>query len=251
MSDSRGFRTDVLELLRPLSLSVLRWPGATSSATTYGPTASGPPAPGRSGSSWPGVLSSPTGSGRTSSCSIAPNWAPRPTSASTWVRGTSPRLSPGSSTATRPPAATGPTVAARTATRPLTVSPMGSGQRDVRGLAGGPDVGGRVRKGGGEMGQGHPSPGPCRQTGELRPQRLGRVGPRRHRSDGIPGRPALAAHLHRCEDYEQYVVSKKGEDAKPATTSSPDTTSTVELPASSIRSSSTSDSPSPTSIPPT
>jgi alpha-N-arabinofuranosidase len=27
MSDSRGFRTDVLELLRPLNLSVLRWPG--------------------------------------------------------------------------------------------------------------------------------------------------------------------------------------------------------------------------------
>jgi alpha-N-arabinofuranosidase len=27
LSDSRGFRTDVLELLKPLSLSVLRWPG--------------------------------------------------------------------------------------------------------------------------------------------------------------------------------------------------------------------------------
>jgi alpha-N-arabinofuranosidase len=27
LSDDRGFRTDVLELLRPLRMSVLRWPG--------------------------------------------------------------------------------------------------------------------------------------------------------------------------------------------------------------------------------
>ena len=142
--------------------------------------------------------SSPTGSGPTSSWSTAPNWAPLPTSASTWDRGPLRRSGLGRVLQLVRPQLLGRPSPPERPRRRLRGPLLGSRQRDVRGLAGGPDVGGRVRTGGDEMGQGHPSPGPCRQTGELRPQRLGRLGPHRHRSHGIPGRPALASHLHRC-----------------------------------------------------
>ena len=60
LSDDRGFRKDVLGLLRELRLGVLRWPGTSSATTTTGPTASAPRTTGRAGPSWPGAARSPT-----------------------------------------------------------------------------------------------------------------------------------------------------------------------------------------------
>jgi len=57
LSDERGFRADVLDLLRPLKLSVLRWPGGNFVSNYHWADAVGPPAsrPARPNLAWGGV----------------------------------------------------------------------------------------------------------------------------------------------------------------------------------------------------
>ena len=199
LSDSRGFRTDVVELLRPLRLSVLRWPGGNFVSNYLwtdgiGPRDARPP---RLDLAWGAVEPNRFGTDEflqycaelgASSLHLPQHGYGGPLRGSGLGRVLQ---------LVRPQLLGRPSPPERPRGR-LRGPLLGAGQRDVRGLAGRPDVGGRVRKGGDEMGQGHTSLGPRRQTGELRPQRLGRLGPRRHRRHGLPGRPALAAHLHRC-----------------------------------------------------
>ena len=67
LADARGFRTDVLGLLRELRMGVLCWPGGNFVSNYHwadgiGPRTAGPAAP-----SWPGAPRSPTASAPTSS----------------------------------------------------------------------------------------------------------------------------------------------------------------------------------------
>jgi alpha-L-arabinofuranosidase len=57
LSDSRGFRRDVLELLRPLNLSVLRWPGGNFASNYHWADGVGPVSsrPARPNLAWGGV----------------------------------------------------------------------------------------------------------------------------------------------------------------------------------------------------
>ena len=43
LSDARGFRSDVIELLKPLQLSVLRWPGGNFVSNYHWADGVGPP----------------------------------------------------------------------------------------------------------------------------------------------------------------------------------------------------------------
>ncbi|MEE3918669.1 hypothetical protein V2I01_09730 [Micromonospora sp. BRA006-A] len=66
-ADRRGLRRDVLDLTRELGVSVVRYPGGTSSPATAGRTASARSVTARAGSTWPGRPSRQTSSGWTSS----------------------------------------------------------------------------------------------------------------------------------------------------------------------------------------
>ena len=81
LSDDRGFRKDVLGLLRELRLGVLRWPGGNFVSNYHWADGIGPRTAGRADPSWPGAARSPTGSAPTSTSPTAPNSAPSRTSA--------------------------------------------------------------------------------------------------------------------------------------------------------------------------
>ena len=82
LSDDRGFRKDVLGLLRELRLGVLRWPGGNFVSNYHWADGIGPEGqPGRAAPSWPGAGRNPTGSAPTSTWPTAPNSAPSRTSA--------------------------------------------------------------------------------------------------------------------------------------------------------------------------
>ncbi len=87
LSNTRGFRTDVLDLLKQLRISQLRWPGGNFVSNYHWQDGIGPkdtrPARPRS----LGGASSPTVLGPTSSSSTAKYSGRSPISASTWVRG--------------------------------------------------------------------------------------------------------------------------------------------------------------------
>jgi hypothetical protein len=80
-ADARGFRGDVLGLLRELRMGCCAGRAATSSATTTGPTASGPKIRGHGGLSLRGEARSPIVLGLMNFFSTAPNSEPSPTSA--------------------------------------------------------------------------------------------------------------------------------------------------------------------------
>lgn len=115
LSDSEGFRRDVIEAVKPLGVSVLRWPGGNFASGYNWKDGIGPRDHGRPARTTLGALWKPTGSERMSSCAIASASAPSPTSALTpaWAQWT--RRASGSSTATRAAPPIGPTSAARTA----------------------------------------------------------------------------------------------------------------------------------------
>src|SRR5664280_2524561 len=117
LSDSEGFRKDVLDAVKPLGVSVLRWPGATSRPGTTGWMASDRATSGRRARTTPGARWNPIASAPTSFCAIANAPAPSPTSASTpgWAASTAPGS--GWSTATKRAPPTGRTSAARTAVK--------------------------------------------------------------------------------------------------------------------------------------
>ena len=81
LSDDRGFRKDVLGLLRELRLGVLRWPGGNFVSNYHWADGIGPTTAGRAAPSWPGAGRNPTGSAPTSPWPTAPSSAPSPTSA--------------------------------------------------------------------------------------------------------------------------------------------------------------------------
>ena len=100
LSDEHGYRTDVLDLLKQMRISVLRWPGGNFVSNYHwrdgvGPRDGRPTAPRSLGAG-----SRATGSARMSSSNTAGNSGQSRTSASTWVRARLRRLWPGSSTAT-------------------------------------------------------------------------------------------------------------------------------------------------------
>ena len=75
LSDKRGFRLDVLDLLRPLKLSVLRWPGGNFVSNYHWTDGVGTSQHDRPAPTWPGAASKATISAPTSSWPIAPSWA--------------------------------------------------------------------------------------------------------------------------------------------------------------------------------
>lgn len=81
LADVRGFRQDVLGLLRELHPGVLRWPGGYFVSNYHWADGIGPKDARPGGRSWPGVRRSRTSSAPTSSSATAPSSAPIPTSA--------------------------------------------------------------------------------------------------------------------------------------------------------------------------
>src|ERR1039458_8749347 len=121
LSDSEGFRKDVLDAVKPLGVSVLRWPGGNFASGYNWMDGIGPrdqrPACAEHARTTPGARWNPIASAPTSFCAIANASAPSPTSASTpgWAASTAPGS--GWSTATKRAPPTGPTSAARTAAK--------------------------------------------------------------------------------------------------------------------------------------
>src|ERR1019366_5900776 len=96
LSDSEGFRKDVLDAVKPLGVSVLRWPGGDFASGYNWMDGSGRRARTTPGARWNPIASAPT-----SFCAIANASAPSPTSASTPGRGASTAPGSGWSTATK------------------------------------------------------------------------------------------------------------------------------------------------------
>jgi len=126
LSDSRGFRTDVLDLLRPLCLSVLRWPGGNFVSNYLWTDGIGPRdgRPQRLELAWGAV--EPNRFGTDEFLQYCAELGAAPYICLNMGTGDSRRPWPGSSTATPLPAATGPTVVARTAMRLPTGCPTGA-----------------------------------------------------------------------------------------------------------------------------
>ena len=77
-ADEYGFREDVKELIRPLNLALIRYPGGISPPGTTGGTESATARSVRCGATWPGKRSSPTWWAWTNSATSVRTWARPP-----------------------------------------------------------------------------------------------------------------------------------------------------------------------------
>ena len=81
LADARGFRGDVLDLLRELRMGVLRWPGGNFVSNYHWADGIGPRIRGPGGPSWRGAVRNPIVLAPMSSLSTAQNSGHSPTSA--------------------------------------------------------------------------------------------------------------------------------------------------------------------------
>ncbi len=108
LSDSEGYRNDVMKAVKSLDVTLLRWPGGNFVSGYDWRTASAPANSARSAPKAPGATPSPIASAPTSSCATARRSASSPTSASTPDSAPSRKPASGSSTPTNRATPTGP-----------------------------------------------------------------------------------------------------------------------------------------------